>query len=83
MRNLSVVASLLGISVACSNKPAPIAPPAAGTESKPAASVPLARRLPPHRTRTRIHLGRPRQLQACGEQPLRSDYGEGIGATTH
>jgi hypothetical protein len=42
MRNLSVVAILLGISVACSNKPAPIAPPAAGTESKPGASVPAS-----------------------------------------
>ena len=38
MRNLSVVAILLGISVACSNQPAATVPPPTGTESQPAAS---------------------------------------------
>jgi hypothetical protein len=42
MRNLSVVAILLGISVACSNQPAATVPPPAGTESKPAAGVPAS-----------------------------------------
>jgi hypothetical protein len=42
MRNLSVVAILLGISVACSNKPAATVPPPTGTNSKPAATVPAS-----------------------------------------
>lgn len=40
MRNLSVVAFLLGISVACSNQPAATVPPPTGTGSQPAAGVP-------------------------------------------
>jgi hypothetical protein len=40
MRDLSVVAILLGISAACSNQPTAIAPPPTGTESKPATGVP-------------------------------------------
>jgi hypothetical protein len=40
MRNLSVVAILLGISVACSNQPAATVPPP--TEATPAASVPAS-----------------------------------------
>jgi hypothetical protein len=39
MRNLSVVAILLGISAACSNRPAATVPPPTGTDAKPAASV--------------------------------------------
>ena len=39
MRNLSVVAILLGISAACSNQPAPPARPPTGTEPKAATSV--------------------------------------------
>jgi hypothetical protein len=39
MRNLSVVAILLSISVACSNEPAATGPPSTGPESKPAAGV--------------------------------------------
>jgi hypothetical protein len=42
MRNLSVVAILLGISVACSNHSEETVPPPTGTESKPAASVPAS-----------------------------------------
>lgn len=42
MRNLSVVAILLGISAACSNQPTATGPPPAGTESKPAAGVPAS-----------------------------------------
>ena len=42
MRNLSVVAILLGISAACSNPAAPPAPPPTGTEPKAAASVPAS-----------------------------------------
>jgi hypothetical protein len=42
MRNLSVAAILLGISVACSNQPVATVPPPTGTESKPAASVPAS-----------------------------------------
>jgi hypothetical protein len=42
MRNLSVVAILLGISGACSNHPEATVPPPTGTESKPAASVPAS-----------------------------------------
>jgi hypothetical protein len=50
MRNLSVVAILLGISVACSNQPAATVPPPTGTESKPAANVPASptASTPPH-----------------------------------
>ena len=40
MRNLSVVAMLLGISAACSNQPATAVPPPAEADSKPAASTP-------------------------------------------
>jgi hypothetical protein len=40
MRNLSVVAILLGISTACSNQPATTVPPTAEADSKPAASAP-------------------------------------------
>jgi hypothetical protein len=40
MRNLSVMAILLGISAACSNQPAAPVPPPTGTEPKAAASVP-------------------------------------------
>jgi hypothetical protein len=40
MRNLSVVAILLGISAACSNQPATTVPPPAEPDSKPAASTP-------------------------------------------
>jgi hypothetical protein len=42
MRNLSVVAILLGISAACANQPAATVPPPAGTDSKPAAGVPAS-----------------------------------------
>ncbi len=42
MRNLSVVAILLGISAACANRPAATVPPPAETESKPAAGVPAS-----------------------------------------
>ena len=42
MRNLSVVAIILGISAACSNQPAPPAPPPTGTEPKAAANVPAS-----------------------------------------
>jgi hypothetical protein len=42
MRNLSVVAILLGISVACSNQPAAPVPPPTGTEPKAAAGVPAS-----------------------------------------
>jgi hypothetical protein len=42
MRNLSVVAILLGISVACSNQPATTGLPPAETDSKPAAGVPAS-----------------------------------------
>jgi len=42
MRNLSVVAILLGISAACSNQPAATALPPTETDSKPAASVPAS-----------------------------------------
>ncbi len=42
MRNLSVVAILLGVSVACSNQPAATVPPPTETEAKPAASVPAS-----------------------------------------
>ena len=42
MRNLSVVAILLGISVACSNQPAATVPPPTGTDAKPAASAPAS-----------------------------------------
>ena len=40
MRNLSVVAMLLGISAACSNQPTATAPPPTEADSKPAASAP-------------------------------------------
>ena len=40
MRNLSVVAMLLGISAACSNQPAATVPPPSETNSKPAAGAP-------------------------------------------
>ena len=40
MRKLSVVAILLGISVACSNQPAATVPPS--TDAKPAASIPAS-----------------------------------------
>ena len=40
MRNLSVVAILLGISAACSNQPATTVPPPIEADSKPAASTP-------------------------------------------
>jgi hypothetical protein len=43
MRNLSVVAILLGISAACANPPAAtVPPPTKETDSKPAASVPAS-----------------------------------------
>jgi hypothetical protein len=43
MRNLSVVAILLGISAACTNQPAATVPlPTKETDSKPAASVPAS-----------------------------------------
>jgi hypothetical protein len=42
MRNLSVVAILLGISAACANQPAATVPPPTETDSKPAASVPAS-----------------------------------------
>jgi hypothetical protein len=42
MRNLSVVAILLGISAACSNPPAAAVSPPAQTDSKPAAGVPAS-----------------------------------------
>jgi hypothetical protein len=42
MRNLSVAATLLGISAACSSQPAATALPSTETESKPAASVPAS-----------------------------------------
>jgi hypothetical protein len=42
MRNLSVVAILLGISAACANQPAATAPPPAEPDSKPAAGVPAS-----------------------------------------
>ena len=40
MRNLSVVAILLGISAACSHQPAATVPPPTEADSKPAASTP-------------------------------------------
>jgi hypothetical protein len=40
MRNLSVVAILLGLSAACANQPAATVPAPAETEAKPAAGVP-------------------------------------------
>jgi hypothetical protein len=40
MRNLSVVAMLLGISAACSNQPAATVPPPAEADSQPAGSAP-------------------------------------------
>jgi len=40
MRNLSVVAILIGVSVACSNQPAATVPPP--TDAKPAASAPAS-----------------------------------------
>jgi hypothetical protein len=45
MRNLSVVAILLGISAACSNRSAATVPPPTGTDAKPAASAPGRPRL--------------------------------------
>jgi hypothetical protein len=67
MRNLSVVAILLGISVACSNQPAVPVPPPTGTESKSAAGVPASPTASTRRTRTRNrrgHLGL--RLRRCG-----------------
>jgi hypothetical protein len=40
MRDLLVVAMLLGITAACSNQPTTTALPTAGTEASPAAGVP-------------------------------------------
>ncbi len=42
MRNLSVVAMLLGISAACTNQPVATAPRPAEADSKPAASAPAS-----------------------------------------
>jgi hypothetical protein len=42
MRDLSVVAILLGISAACSNQPTANVPPPTETESKPATGVPAS-----------------------------------------
>ena len=67
MRNLSVVAILLGISAACSNQPAAPAPLPTGSEPKAAASVPASPRLLLRRTRSRSHPGRPgRRRRRCG-----------------
>jgi hypothetical protein len=60
MRNLSVVAMLLGISAACSNQPATTVSPPTEADSKPAAGAPPRdRRLPPHGPRSRSRRGRP------------------------